>query len=143
MKNLWKRVRGTHGALGMADIFTAFYFHILNHNPKNPLWEERDRLILQTATLRLFGMRRWRTPAIPARLKTLRKFGSRLQGTLNRTTAFDQTSGLWFWSGAGSGYRTRRQNGWQEIPRVLPYVRRRTRSGNTWGRRCSRRTTSS
>ena len=27
------------GPLGMADIFTAFYFHILNHNPKNPNWE--------------------------------------------------------------------------------------------------------
>ncbi|MBI2075422.1 MAG: transketolase, partial [Candidatus Harrisonbacteria bacterium] len=34
------------GPLGMADIFTAFYFHILNHDPQNPLWSERDRLIL-------------------------------------------------------------------------------------------------
>src|SRR4051812_20156199 len=34
------------GPLGMADIFTSFYFHILNHNPKNPQWEDRDRLIL-------------------------------------------------------------------------------------------------
>ena len=34
------------GPLGMADIFTAFYFHILNHDPKNPEWEDRDRLIL-------------------------------------------------------------------------------------------------
>ena len=23
------------GSLGMADVFTAIYFHILNHNPKN------------------------------------------------------------------------------------------------------------
>ena len=36
----------TSGPLGMADIFTAFYFHILNHDPKNPDWPERDRLIL-------------------------------------------------------------------------------------------------
>src|SRR3989344_5698922 len=36
----------TAGPLGMADIFTAFYFHILNHDPKNPDWEERDRLVL-------------------------------------------------------------------------------------------------
>src|SRR3989344_5097276 len=36
----------TAGPLGMADIFTAMYFHILNHDPKNPDWEERDRLIL-------------------------------------------------------------------------------------------------
>src|SRR3989338_6862064 len=34
------------GPLGMADIFTAFYFHILNHDPKNPNREDRDRLIL-------------------------------------------------------------------------------------------------
>jgi len=34
------------GSLGMADIFTAFYFHILSQDPKNPNWEDRDRLIL-------------------------------------------------------------------------------------------------
>ena len=34
------------GSLGTADIFAAFYFHILNHDPKKPLWEDRDRLIL-------------------------------------------------------------------------------------------------
>jgi len=34
------------GPLGMADIFTALYFHILHHDPKKPEWEERDRLIL-------------------------------------------------------------------------------------------------
>src|SRR3989344_6232428 len=34
------------GPLGMADIFTAFYFNILNHDPINPDWEERDRLFL-------------------------------------------------------------------------------------------------
>ena len=26
------------GPLGMADIFTAFYFNILKHDPKNPEW---------------------------------------------------------------------------------------------------------
>src|SRR5437868_5341529 len=34
------------GPLGMADIFITFYFHILNHDPKSPLWEDRDRLVL-------------------------------------------------------------------------------------------------
>ena len=34
------------GSLGQADIFTALYFEILNHDPKNPGWEERDRLFL-------------------------------------------------------------------------------------------------
>ncbi|MBI2024276.1 transketolase [Candidatus Giovannonibacteria bacterium] len=72
----------TAGPLGMADIFTAFYFHILNHNPRNPLWEERDRLVLsnghicpvQYAALAHAGY-------FPMEeLKTLRKFGTRLQG---------------------------------------------------------------
>ena len=35
------------GSLGMADVFTALYFgDILNIDPENPNWEERDRLIL-------------------------------------------------------------------------------------------------
>ena len=36
----------TAGPLGLADIFAAFYFYILTHDPKNPQWQERDRLIL-------------------------------------------------------------------------------------------------
>src|SRR5581483_2218744 len=34
------------GSLDMADIFTALYFEILRHDPKNPDWPERDRLLL-------------------------------------------------------------------------------------------------
>jgi len=34
------------GPMGMADIFTALYFNIMNHDPKKPDWVERDRLIL-------------------------------------------------------------------------------------------------
>ena len=36
----------TAGPLGMADIFAALYFRVLKHDPKNPDWDERDRLIL-------------------------------------------------------------------------------------------------
>src|SRR3990170_8607837 len=32
--------------LATMEMWTAFYFHILNHNPKDPAWEERDRLLL-------------------------------------------------------------------------------------------------
>lgn len=76
------------GSLGMADIFSAFYFHILDHNPKNPNYEERDRLILSNghicpvryAAMALSGY-------FPLEeLKTLRKFGSRLQGHPHRTS---------------------------------------------------------
>jgi len=74
------------GSLGMADIFVAFYFHILNHNPKNPTWPDRDIVILsnghicpaQYATLALAGY-------FPIEeLKTLRKINSRLQGHPHR-----------------------------------------------------------
>ncbi len=34
------------GALSAADILAALYFHFLKIDPKNPQWDERDRLIL-------------------------------------------------------------------------------------------------
>ncbi len=72
----------TAGPLGMADIFTAFYFHILNHDPKNPFWEERDRLILSNGhicPIRYVAMAH--AGYFPIKeLDTLRKFGTRLQG---------------------------------------------------------------
>ena len=87
----------TAGPLGMADIFTAFYFHILNHDPKNPLWEERDRLILSNGHITPI---RYATMAHAGyfpleELKTLRKFGSRLQGHPEREKlpAIETTSG--------------------------------------------------
>jgi len=36
----------TAGPLDMADIFTVLFFHTLKHNPKEPAWPERDRLVL-------------------------------------------------------------------------------------------------
>jgi len=70
------------GSLGMADIFSALYFNILNHNPKKPLWDKRDRLILSCGhivPIRYAAMAR--SGYFPlAKLKTLRKLGSKLQG---------------------------------------------------------------
>lgn len=34
------------GSLSSTDILTALYFHLMNHDPKNPKWPDRDRLIL-------------------------------------------------------------------------------------------------
>ncbi|MEK7472519.1 MAG: transketolase [Patescibacteria group bacterium] len=34
------------GSLGMVDVFVAMYYDVLNHDPKNPNWVDRDRLIL-------------------------------------------------------------------------------------------------
>lgn len=85
------------GPLGMADIFTAMYFHVLKHDPKNPDWFDRDRLILsnghicpvQYATMAHRGY-------FPIKeLATLRKFGTRLQGHPHRTSlpGLETTSG--------------------------------------------------
>jgi len=75
------------GPLGMADVFTALYFSVLNHDPKNPEWEDRDRLILSNGHITPV---RYVTMAhagyFPIQeLDTLRKFGSRLQGHPERT----------------------------------------------------------
>ena len=75
------------GPLGMADIFAALYFHILQHDPKNPEWLERDRLVLSNGHIcpvRYSAMAR--AGYFPVEeLKTLRKFGTRLQGHPHRT----------------------------------------------------------
>ncbi len=85
------------GSLGMADVFVALYFHVLNHNPKKPNWPERDRVILSNghicpvlyATLAHAGYFKLEE------LKTLRKFGSRLQGHPHRGSiaGIETTSG--------------------------------------------------
>lgn len=85
------------GPLGMADVFVALYFHILEQRPKEPFWAERDRLVLSNghicpvlyATLAragYFGIEE---------LKTLRKLGSRLQGHPHRVAlpGLETTSG--------------------------------------------------
>ena len=76
----------TAGPLGMADVFTALYFNTLNHSPEDPLWPERDRVVLSNghicpvlyATLARAGY------FDLEELKTLRAFGTRLQGHPSR-----------------------------------------------------------
>jgi transketolase len=77
----------TAGPLGMADIFTAFYFHILNHNPKNPTWEDRDRLVLSNGHIcPILYVSLAQSGYFPnEELQTLRKINSRLQGHPHRT----------------------------------------------------------
>lgn len=70
------------GSLDLVDIFTVLYFGHMRHDPKNPEWEGRDKLILSIghtapvlyATLAAAGY-------FPEEeMMTLRKLGSRLQG---------------------------------------------------------------
>lgn len=85
------------GPLGMADIFTALYFHVLNYNPKKPDWPERDRLVLSNGhicPIRYVAMAH--AGFFPMEeLRTLRKLGSRLQGHPHRAAlpGVETTSG--------------------------------------------------
>ena len=76
----------TAGPLGMADIFTLFYFHILKHDPKNHNWEGRDRVVLSNGHICpvLYATMAHSGYFSIKELNTLRKFGSRLQGHPHR-----------------------------------------------------------
>lgn len=87
----------TAGPLDMADIFTALYFRVLRHNPQHGEWVERDRVILSNghiapvmyATLAHAGY------FSVSELKSLRRFGTRLQGHPHRESlvGLETTSG--------------------------------------------------
>ncbi len=76
----------TAGPLGMADIFTLLYFHAMVHDPKNPSLPERDRLVLSNGHICpvLYATMAHAGYMPLEELKTLRKFGSRLQGHPHR-----------------------------------------------------------
>lgn len=72
----------TGGSLDLVDIFTVLYFDHLRHDPHDPQWEGRDKVVLSIghtapvlyATLAAAGY-------LPEEeMLTLRKLGSRLQG---------------------------------------------------------------
>lgn len=70
------------GSLGLADIFSALYFSILNVDPKNPTDPERDRLVLSnghTCPI-LYAALAKKGYIQKSLLKTLRKLDSPLQG---------------------------------------------------------------
>lgn len=85
------------GPLGLADIFTALYFDILKHDPKDPDWPERDILLLSNGhcvPVRYAAMAE--AGYFPKEeLMTLRQFGSRLQGhpERRRLPGLENTSG--------------------------------------------------
>ena len=85
------------GPLGLADIFAALYFDILKHDPKNPDWDGRDILLLSNGhcvPVQYVAMAN--AGYFPkSELKTLRQFGSRLQGHPERQKlpGLENTSG--------------------------------------------------
>lgn len=85
------------GPLGLADIFSALYFDVMNIRPEEPEWANRDVLFLsnghcvpvQYAAMAEAGY------FDKSELTTLRKFGSRLQGHPEREKlpGLENTSG--------------------------------------------------
>ena len=85
------------GPLGMADVFTALYFNIMNHDPKNPWKENRDRLILSNGHIcPILYTTLAKAGYFPeSELMTLRKIGTRLQGHphMHSAPGVENTSG--------------------------------------------------
>jgi transketolase len=70
------------GSFSMAEIMGVLFNNYLHYDPKNPLWEDRDRLVLSKghASPGLFSNLAVAGYFDESEIETLRKFGSRLQG---------------------------------------------------------------
>ena len=70
------------GSFSMAEIMGCVYSKFLHYDPKNPLWQDRDRLVLSKghASPGLFSNLAVAGYFDKPEMETLRKFGSRLQG---------------------------------------------------------------
>lgn len=69
-------------SLSCTDILVLLYFHFLRHDPKNPKWADRDRLILSKGhgCPALYSVLARAGYFDPKMLLTLRQLGSPLQG---------------------------------------------------------------
>ena len=74
------------GSLSATDILTALYFSVMRHDPKNPKWPDRDRLILSKghASPLLYSALAEAGYFDRKLLLTFRQFGSALQGHPDR-----------------------------------------------------------
>ncbi|HEY62205.1 MAG: transketolase [Anaerolineales bacterium] len=91
--------KGGHigGPLSCADMLVAFYFHILNIDPTNPDWEDRDRFILSKghSTIALYAVLAERGFFPIEELLTFDAIDSRMQGhpDMTKTPGIDMSSG--------------------------------------------------
>jgi transketolase len=85
------------GPLGMAEILTALYFNVLRHDPEFPEWDDRDVFYLSNGhTAPVLYAALAHSGYFPLEeLRTLRQFGSRLQGHPEREKlpGLESTSG--------------------------------------------------
>ena len=85
------------GSLSVADIITYLYSEILRVDPKNPRWEDRDRLVLSKGHTcpALYAMLAVKGFFPKEELTTFRAIGSRLQGhpDMNKAPGIDFSAG--------------------------------------------------
>jgi transketolase len=85
------------GSLSLVEILTSLYFRVMRHDPENPLWEDRDRLVLSKGhgAPGLYTILALSGYFDREELLTLRKLGSRLQGhpSKNKTPGVDMSTG--------------------------------------------------
>lgn len=96
------------GPLSSADIMTFLYFEKLKHDPKNPDWKARDYFLVSNGHIcPIWYAALARSGYFPAsELKTLRKFGSILQGhpwNLKTPGVFNSSGPLGHGSGQAIG----------------------------------------
>lgn len=85
------------GSLSAVEMVTALYFHVMNIDPQNPRWEDRDRFILSKghSCPVMYAALARRGYFDPSVLTTLRQYHSILQGhpDMNKTPGVDMTAG--------------------------------------------------
>ena len=85
------------GSLSCVEILLALYENVLKVDPKNPGWEDRDRLVLSKghACPTLYSVLAHKGYFDPEELKSLRKLGSHLQGhpDMHKTPGIDSNAG--------------------------------------------------
>ena len=85
------------GSLSIADILTVLYFNVLNIDPTNSKWEDRDRFVLSKGhcSPALYSILANRGYFDKELLKTFRNLESNLQGhpDMNKVPGVDMTTG--------------------------------------------------
>ena len=85
------------GSLSAVEMITALYFHVMNIDPENPDWPDRDRFVLSKghACPALYAALARRGFFDPALLNTLRQYGSILQGhpDMTKVPGIDMSAG--------------------------------------------------
>ena len=85
------------GSLSIADILTVLYFNVLNIDPTNSKWEDRDRFVLSKGhcSPALYSILANRGYFDKELLKSFRNLESNLQGhpDMNKVPGVDMTTG--------------------------------------------------